>query len=438
MNYKFPKNFLWGSATASHQVEGNNNNNWSKWEKESADRLTKEELSKHLYLENAQTGEEDNFYSGLVSKDWYNKNFKELKAQMVDPKNFISANSVEHYERYREDLLLAKKLNHNSYRFSIEWSRIEPNEGEFIESELEHYKEKIIYMKSLGIEPIVTLWHWSIPIWLQDKGGVLSSDFSKYFLRYTEKVVNYLIKDVKYWITLNEPDIYTLNVYLRGEWLEQKKSKFLSFRSALNLIFTHNKAYKLIKSISKDCLVSFAKHDSYIEGTKGDLLSIINAKLSYFTGIWLWHFLTSKYCDYIGVNIYMRTRFKRFRINNDNERISDLGWELLPSAIYNVLMQLKKWNKPIIITENGLADRKDAYRSWYIKEVVKYMYKAIKDGVDLRGYMHWSLLDNFEWSHGFWPEFGLIHVDRKTQKRTIRKSAFDYAMIIKDNGFKDE
>ena len=415
MFLKFPKNFFWGASTASHQVEGNTANNWSEWEKENA-----------LSLSNRAS----EYYSWMQNKD-------EIIKKANKPENYISGKSVEHYDRYKEDIQLMKDLSLNAYRFSIEWSRIEPQKGNFIESEILHYKEMIKFMKSHGITPFVTLWHWTHPIWLEQEGGVLSRDFAKYFKRYVEKLLTYLGDDVKYWITINEPDVYSTNSFGTGEWPPGIKSKLKALQSLTNLANVHNDTYSIIKKSYPSSMVSFAKHNSAIvRGDKGIVTSIVT-KISKMFANDFWLYLTKKHFDYIGLNNYTRTRFIGLKVQNENKKVSDLGWELYPNSIYQCLIELKKYNVPVIITENGLADSKDEHREWYIKEVVKGMYKAIKEGVDLRGYLHWSLLDNFEWAHGFWPEFGLIHVNRKDQKRTIRKSAKQYGKIASENGIED-
>lgn len=187
MIYKFPKDFLWGSATSAHQVEGGNRNDWTEWEMKNAERLSKESGGKY------------------------------------PPENYISGQACDHYNRFREDFDIAKSLNQNTHRFSIEWSRIEPEEGEWNEKEIQHYQEVINALRERGIEPFVTLWHWTIPVWMRNKGGMESKEFPKYFTRFCEYVVKN-IKGVNFWMTLNEPTSVIFNSYLRGTWPPQKKS----------------------------------------------------------------------------------------------------------------------------------------------------------------------------------------------------------------------
>src|SRR3989338_9923295 len=194
-NMKFPKDFFWGAATSSHQVEGNNHNDWSVWEKENAERLSQKSGGKY------------------------------------PPENFISGGACDHYNRYKEDFDIAKSLGHNAHRFSIEWSRVEPEEGKFNEKELEHYRDVVQALRERDMEPFVTLWHWTLPLWLRDKGGVLAEYFPARFSRYVERVCHHIGKDVQFWITVNEPEIYALNSYVRGKWPPQKKWPISFFRA---------------------------------------------------------------------------------------------------------------------------------------------------------------------------------------------------------------
>ena len=175
MIFQFPKGFYWGSATSAHQVEGDNVNDWSEWEKENAERLAKEAENKFGHL----------------------PNWSDIKEQAQSPQNYISGRACDHYNRYEEDFDIAKSLGHNAHRFSIEWSRIEPEEGKFNEKEIEHYRKVIKALKKRDIEPFVTLWHWTLPIWLADKGGVRNKKFILYFGRYVSKIVGEFNSDVK-------------------------------------------------------------------------------------------------------------------------------------------------------------------------------------------------------------------------------------------------
>jgi len=381
---KFPKNFYFGAATASHQVEGNNLNDWTEWEKINADRLAKRSGDK--------------------------------------PSDHVSGQATNHYELFEKDLDLMKSLGLNAYRFSIEWSRIEPQKGQFNQKEIEHYQKVVKACRERRIEPFITLWHWTIPLWLRDEGGWENKKIIGYFTNYAKKIVENL-PEVKFWITLNEPGVYVNKSYRQGDWPPQKRNIFTYFKVLNILASAHSRAYQVIKKINPNSQIGIAHHLTDIGGFRP------LAK----TASW-WandHFINKigSYQDFIGVNYYFHVRLLQPRLN---EKVSDMGWGLHPDGLYNVTKGLAKFNKPIYITEHGLADAKDLNRGWYIEESLKYLEKAISEGADIRGYLHWSLLDNFEWWDGFWPRFGLIEVDYANDfKRTVRPSAYKYAELIK-------
>lgn len=379
----FPNNFFWGAATAAHQVEGDNLNNWTIWEKENAERLAK------------RSGD--------------------------NPSDHISGKAANHYSLFKEDLALAKSLNLNAYRFSIEWSRIEPEKGKFNQKEIEHYQKVIAECQVLGIEPFVTMWHWTLPLWFEKEGGWKNPQASKYFLNFANKLLN-IFPSVRFWITLNEPTVYANKCFLQGDWPPEEKSLINYFKVLKNLSFAHKKIYKLAKNKNSNLQIGIANHMAYIDGPWP-----LNSILKYWANN---HFLNkiNNYQDFIGLNYYFH--YKIFGKLN-NLKISDMGWELYPAGIYQVLKDLQKFKKPIFITEHGLADANDTNRAWYIEESLNYINKAIDSGINVRGYLHWSLLDNFEWWDGFRPRFGLISVDYKNNfKRVVRPSANIYKKLI--------
>ena len=399
---KFPEGFLWGTSTSAHQVEGNNHNQWSEWEKENAERLAKE--AKNYW------------------QSWQQEKFPE----MFSSKNYISGRACDHYNRFEEDFNLAKAMHNNTHRFSIEWSRIEPEEGKFDKEAIEHYRQVIWSLKKREIEPFVSLWHWTMPVWFVEKAAFENRKNIKYFVRFCERIVKEFKNDVKFWIVLNEPEIYSSQSYLKGQWPPQKKNFFSYLKVLKNLIRTHRSVFGAIKQIDNQAQIGIAKNNVYFEGW---LASIAD---------WWWNLLflnfIKNYQDFIGLNYYFHYRIKELKFNqNKNEKTSDLGWEIYPDGIYYVLKELKKYQKPIYITENGLADAKDEKREKFIKEHLYWIHKAIQEGVDVCGYFYWSLLDNFEWDKGFWPRFGLVEIDYQTLERKIRPSAQEYARICKNN-----
>ena len=400
---KFPPGFLWGASTASHQVEGGTHNNWSDWET-SPRRLA--QLKK----------------DGLITR--YGKD------------NFISGVAADHYYRYEGDFRLAKKLGHTATRISIEWSRIEPREGHFDTKAIHHYKSVISSIRNNGMEPFVTLWHWTVPLWFRDKGEFQNKKNAVYFARFAERIASELA-DVTFWITLNEPDVYTMHGYLDGTWPPQEKSLIKTLTVYRNLIYAHRLGYEKIKKANQAARVGIAKHNIYFEAYKGRLWNVLLKKAMDWG--WNCYFLNqlSGAQDFIGLNQYFHNRINGRTNQNENLKISDMGWELYPEAVYYALRDLRKYRVPIYITENGLADGEDRQRLWFIKETLKNVHRAISEGIDVRGYLHWSLMDNFEWDKGFWPRFGLIAIDYATQKRTPRPSALAYREFCQDNGFEE-
>ncbi len=404
-NIQFPKNFLWGASTSAHQVEGGNINDWSEWE-ESPERLKK------LHE------------SGLI--------------EQFGMENFISQKTADHYRLFKKDFQLAKDLGHNATRFSIEWSRIEPEEGKFSEKEIQRYIGVVDHLRELGIEPFITLWHWTIPVWLRNKGGWNNKKTIAYFVRFTKKILESFGNKIVFWITLNEPEIYTTNSYLTGIWPPQKNNPWKYVKVLHHLAAAHRQAYQVIKQINSKAQVGIAKNNIYFEPHKNKIHNRLIKKIIHYW--WNDYFLKriKKQQDFIGVNYYFHNVVNMGFFKNENKIISDLGWELYPEGIFHVLKDLKKYQKPIYITENGVADEGDLKRKWFIVEIIKQLHLAIADGVDLRGYLHWSLLDNFEWADGFRARFGLIEVDYKTHERKIRSSAHLYKEIVTQNGLTED
>jgi beta-glucosidase len=218
---EFPVGFFWGAATASHQVEGHTHNDWSEWEQTNAERLARESETAFRW----------------------NPHWQKFRTEATDPKNYLSGLACDHYRRFHEDFYMAKSLHHNAHRFSIEWSRIEPEEGVFDEKEIEHYRQVIHALRERNIEPFITLWHWTLPLWLANQGGVASKDFPKYFERYSAKISETLGKNITFWITLNEPEVMTAHAYLKGAWPPQRKNPFVYLYALHRLIAAHRLAY---------------------------------------------------------------------------------------------------------------------------------------------------------------------------------------------------
>ncbi len=377
---RFPEKFLWGAATASYQVEG-----------------------------------------GIENCDW-----AEGAREGRVPK---CGAACDHYNRYETDFDNAQKLGHNAHRISLEWARIEPEEGKFDLAEVAHYKNVINSLRARGLEPFVTLWHFTLPLWFSHDDGFENKKSVERFARYAEFCAREILGEVKFIQTINEPMVWSSEGYLKGNWPPFKKNIIQYVRVVNNLIKAHQNAYSVIKKFLPESKVGIAKNQIYFEATLPDPFNIFRARFS----DWWWNrrFLnyTKDKLDFIGLNHYT---YVPFGIQPDLPR-TVMGWYIHPLSIYQVLIELKQYHLPIYITENGIADATDGLRKDFITSYLKQVHQAITHGTDVRGYLHWSLLDNYEWAFGFEKKFGLIEVDLVTQERRIRPSAFVYKNICESN-----
>lgn len=415
----FPKNFFWGASTAAHQVEGGNYNQWTVWELETAAGRAKD--IKRATNPLAQDLSE--------SPLW-----EDIEDSVRDPNNYVSGRGVEHYQRYEDDFAIAEQLNLNAFRFSVEWSRLEPREGEWDEAAFEHYRHYIAALKKRGLEPFLNIWHWTNPCWFEDKGGFVKKSNLKYFDRFVRKIAQELCGDVRYVLTVNEANSYMAFSYFMGAWPPQEKNPLHMAAVYYNLMLAHKRAYRILKRAHPALQVG-AAHQATLNLPKhsNSLMSRLLANLSnYFWHGWFYSRI-NKYQDFLGMNFYFVNYWNRTKMDNPLEPLNDLGWYMEPKAIGLMLKKVyTKYGKPIIITENGVADMHDQYRQWWIEESLSGVEEALTEGVDIRGYFHWSLLDNFEWAEGWWPKFGLVEVDRKHgMKRTVRPSAKWFAEKIR-------
>ena len=397
--YVFPDGFLWGTSTSAYQVEGGIKNDWSEWE-------TSEKRLAEL----------------------------EKKGEKMD--DFICGQAVDHYHRYKEDLSLAAGLNNNAIRIGLEWARIQPKKDTWDVTAINHYKKVLDTAHDKGLKTVVTLWHWTNPLWLSKEGGWENGKAKEYFGEYVDFIIQELGGEIDYWVTLNEPLMHVFGGYLRGYFPPAKHSIFKAEKVFQNLVKGHKLAYEKIHKHFPMANVSLTALVNYFEAANfmNPIEQGIAKAMHYY---WNHRFLskTKKYLDYIGLDYYFHDRiiwYPPFR-RNRNERVNDKGWEIYPEGILAVLRYLNGFKKPIIILENGLADAHDRYRANFIREHLYYIYKAMEEGVDVRGYFHWSLLDNFEWAYGWSPKFGLYLVDRKTFERKEKPSADVYREICGSN-----
>lgn len=400
---RFPDGFWWGTATSAHQVEGwNDNSDWWEWEHK----------------------------AGTIAD-----------GQM-------SGRGADHYHLYRKDIALMSRLHQNAHRFSIEWSRIEPEPGRIDRIQLEHYFSVLQELRKHNIRAAVTLHHFTNPVWFERMGGFRRRENCRFFLRYAEEVIKYLHPYVNLWTTFNEPNIYVLMGYLLGVWPPGEKNRRLAYTVFGNLAWTHRQLFEMIHKYQPHALVGCAQNViSFDASDKHSALQWASAR-----GVdWLWnHWFIEKtraFHDYIGINYYVHKRIKSLRPSDwsryangqqENREHSDLDWEIYPPGFSEALSDMASYRLPIFVTENGISTQNDHRRARYIVSYLKELYHAIQSGVDVRGYFHWSLMDNFEWDKGFKARFGLVEVDFNTLQRKIRGSAEIYATICRNNAIPHE
>jgi beta-glucosidase len=381
---KFPKGFLFGSATAAHQIEGGN-----------------------------------------INSDWYA--FEKIPGNIAEGHtSHIAANS---WKEWQKDIQLLKSTNQNAYRFSVEWAKIEPKKGIFNQKVLAQYKKQLQYLKANNIKTMVTLFHFTLPLWVSHYGGMTNKNIVKDFCNFSKKVASEFKGLVDFWAILNEPNVYTLHGYVMGTWNPGLKNWFLAVKTWFNLIACQNKSAQTIKKIDEHAKVGIAMNFAFYEpARKNNIFDKAFAWLASEFSHELFVRKVIKSCDFLGVNHYLKfiLQTKKPYIKKAGTTRSDFGWGVLHEGLYDVLISQAKWHKPIYITENGIADATDKLRPQFLQESLAQIERAIKEKVDVRGYFHWSLMDNFEWAAGYTQKFGLFTIDRKP-----RPSAKIYANLIK-------
>lgn len=417
--FNLGKDFLMGTATAALQIEGGDrNNNWYRW---------------------CEQG------------------------KIKDCSHCLRAN--DHWNRFQEDIALMKEMHNDTYRLGLEWSRIEPSPGQWDSKGLAHYRLELEELLKAGITPLVTLHHFSHPLWFEDMGGWANSKSVDYFVRFTRVVVENLGDLVQDWITINEPNVYAMGCYLTGEWPPGKKSIPGYLRVLRNMVKAHILAYREIHAIRKQhnfpgkTMVGVANHIRVFdpENNKGarraskrlDHLfhtmvveGMVKGKISFPMGRGNYPLGRGFYMDFFGLNYYSRDIIAHKLSNlgmlfaelktDPNLPKNDLGWDIYPEGLYRVCKDYYgKYKVPIYITENGICDTDDDRRPQYIYDHLEQVAKLREEGIPVERYYHWTLMDNFEWAEGESAPFGLIHCNFETQERTIRKSAEFYTEICK-------
>ena len=415
----FPKDFLWGSAISAHQTEGNNRfNDWWAWEE--AGRVKE--------------------HSGLA---------------------------CDHYSRFEEDLTLAQRLNHRAFRFSLEWSRIEPTEGERNEEALMHYRKVLESIRSRRMEPIVTLHHFTNPQWLAKKGGWVFPVVCTAFERFARKAMETYGDLVTYWITLNEPLVYVYQGYVAGVWPPGEHSFERALSVIRHQIISHGIAYRTLHEvaaargwprpkvgIAQNMIIfvpctgrsPYDRFSAWLRHTFFNrlFLQALHTGRLIYPGLFFERQPIAKgTLDFVGVNYYTRdfVHFDGFHLPGffggvcslphharSGER-NDVGWEIYPAGLYQCLKEVAFLKVPILVSENGICTQKDAERWSFIRSHLAQVWKALQEGIPVFGYLYWSLLDNFEWAEGFGPRFGLVEVNYASGERSVRESAERYAEV---------
>lgn len=418
--FALPEDFLLGTATASLQIEGGDrNNSWYRW---------------------VQTGHVKDGSSCIIADD--------------------------HWNRVDEDIEIMKQLHQQTYRMSLEWSRIEPARGQFDKDALQHYRHELQELVSAGIRPLVTLHHFSNPLWLEDAGAWINPDVIGLFERYTAYVVENLGDLVSDWCTINEPNVYLASGYVLGGWPPSDISITKYFRGARNMILAHIKSYRKIHEVRDsngytDTMVGVANHLRLFDPRHGTgrerWASAMYEKLFqelFVTGMCEGRLLPplgggyplgeGQFFDFFGINYYTRdivdcsggitNPLGKLEVR-EGSPTNDLGWEIYPEGLYRV--SKKYWDRyhvPIFVTENGTADAQDSFRTKYVYDHLLQVSHLIEDGIDVQRYYHWSLMDNFEWLEGLSARFGIVSVNYETLERTVRTSGWFYGDIAKHHG----
>ncbi len=440
----FPENFIWGAATASYQIEG-------AWNED-----------------------------GKGESIWDRFSHTPGKIERGDSGDV----ACDHYHRWREDIALMKELGLHAYRFSVSWPRVLPEgRGRLNPAGLDFYARLVDGLLAAGITPFVTLYHWDLPQKLQDQGGWPARDITDAFCEYAELVSRRLGDRVKHWMTINEPHIISFLGYLDGVHAPGHTSRAEMLAAAHHVLLAHGQAVPLIRANSPGAQVGIAL-DHYPQvpasdspadrdavqlndgvlnrwfldplagkGYPADIAAHYQDALEFVQGGDLQRMAAP--LDFVGINYYFRYLVRSKEVpeaqnlppsQHSTGEFTDMGWEVYPQGAYLLLKRLQAdYAFPAIyITENGAAYRDeidpqgkvdDPARVSYIQRHLEQMHKAIQEGVPLRGYFVWSLLDNFEWACGYTKRFGIVYVDYENQKRIPKSSARWYRQVIHANGF---
>jgi beta-glucosidase len=339
------------------------------------------------------------------------------------------------------DTDLVAALGVSTHRLGIEWARIEPEPGRFDSEAMDRYRHEVQLLLSRGISPLVTLHHFTNPIWLEARGGWMRHDTGDRFVRYAEYVVRSLGDLVTDWVTINEPNVYLLEGYVFGEWPPGRSSVRDYLRGSRIMVRAHERAYHAIHRIQPGRFrVGVAHHIRRFEPSGG-----IMSRLVCHTWDRVFHHRfvdpMSESSDFVGINYYtrdiIRPSLKPSELFGTREvpvgsETNDLGWEIHPPGLYDVVAAIHgRSGLPVYITENGICDREDACRARFIYDHLWQVRRLIADGIPVKRYYYWTLIDNFEWALGETARFGLYRNNFQTQERTLRKSGEFYTRICR-------
>ncbi|MCC6649959.1 MAG: glycoside hydrolase family 1 protein [Candidatus Eisenbacteria bacterium] len=427
---RFPDKFLWGAATSAHQVEGGNTHN-----------------------------------------DWWR--FEQQPGVIRGGRG--SGEACRHHERFAEDFALAAADGHGAHRLSLEWSRLEPRRGHFDAAAVAHYHEVLGALRRLGMTPIVTLHHFTNPLWIADAGGWESRDTIDRFAEFATFCAREFGGEVDWWCTVNEPEVFAFRGWSEGIWPPAVRDNSRALGVIAHQLEAHGRAYHAIHEADRldadgdghAALVGFAKHHVQLEALRPwhplDRLvahferRVFNEAVEQAT-------VTGRIdlaipgarpvrrdvpglkgaLDWFGLNYYTRWRVKSLarepHVATPGAPLNDLGWEVWPEGFRRALHSAARAGKPVLVTENGFADAGDTLRPRALFEFAEAMHRAIAEGVPVAGYLHWSLLDNFEWADGWHGRFGLYGVDpadpRGPRRRT--RSAEVLARLARANALTPE
>ncbi len=416
MTQPFPDGFLWGTASSAYQTEGGN-----------------------------------------LNTDWYRMETEEMK--LPPEKRRIKepcGDACDSWNRYEEDFNLAAGLGLGIHRLSVEWSRVCPDEGKVDYAALERYRHMLRALKTRGINTMLCLHHFTVPLWIEKGGGFPARPFfMRHFSGYVETAVKALGDLVDYWLPINEPNVVPLGGYLTGLFPPYRRNPRAFIRVYRTFFHMHARSYRIIKdrfpSAPVGVAFAFMHFQPFDQGSALDRtaasLAHRTANTVFFDGV-----RTGRIgfplgiggtvpglkgaMDFVGLNYYSTTYMRGPRpvTAREGDRTTDMGWIFHPQGIYDALGYLAgAMDLPIIVTENGVAATDESFRIEYMEAHLREVRRAIAEGVPVRGYMCWSLTDNFEWDRGYDMRFGLVHVDYATQRRTVKEGGRWFAEVIRKN-----